>query len=168
MVTVPPSLTSKNCANLRMRAAFAAKQKVSYLFGVAVLTFTRQENFMAKKPRHILKYLEDPNTWDKSAFETAIRAEVEGGTGALTASDEFLIGSLVLVVDSLLTAQINIAEAGHVTVYGNNEGVTAWYKIRTEMTDKAIKILAELGLVARGRPKIANKVTDVDELFATA
>jgi hypothetical protein len=36
------------------------------------------------------------------------------------------------------------------------------------MTDKAIKILAELGLVARGRPKIANKVTDVDELFATA
>lgn len=123
---------------------------------------------MAKKPRHILKYLEDPNTWDKSAFETAIRAEVEASTGALTASDEFLIGSLVLVVDSLLTAQINIAEAGHVTVYGNNEGVTAWYKIRTEMTDKAIKILAELALVARGRPKIKNKVSEVDELFATA
>jgi len=128
----------------------------------------RQENLMAKKPRHILKYLEDPNTWDKSAFETAIRAEVEASTGALTASDEFLIGSLVLVVDSLLTAQINIAEAGHVTVYGNNEGVTAWYKIRTEMTDKAIKILAELGLVARGRPKMTNKVSDIDELFATA
>ena len=123
---------------------------------------------MAKKPRHILKYLEDPNTWDKYAFETAIRAEVEASTGALTASDEFLIGSLVLVVDSLLTAQINIAEAGHVTVYGNNEGVTAWYKIRTEMTDKAIKILAELGLVARGRPKMTNKVSDIDELFATA
>jgi len=34
--------------------------------------------------------------------------------------------------------------------------------------DKAIKILAELALVARGRPKIKNKVSEVDELFATA
>ena len=123
---------------------------------------------MAKKPRHILRYLEDPNTWDKAAFETAIRAEVEGSTGALTASDELLIGTLVLTVDSLLTAEINIKEMGHVTVYGNNEGVTAWYKIRTEMADKAIKILAELGLVARGRPKLKNKVSEVDELFANA
>jgi hypothetical protein len=123
---------------------------------------------MAKKPRHILRYLEDPNTWDKAAFETAIRAEVEGSTGALTASDELLIGTLVLTVDSLLTAEINIKQMGHVTVYGNNEGVTAWYKIRTEMADKAIKILAELGLVARGRPKLKNKVSEVDELFANA
>jgi hypothetical protein len=123
---------------------------------------------MAKKPRHILRYLEDPNTWDKSAFETAIRAEVEASTGMLTASDELLIGTLVLTVDSLLTAEINIKQMGHVTVYGNNEGVTAWYKIRTEMADKAIKILAELGLVARGRPKLKNKVSEVDELFANA
>lgn len=123
---------------------------------------------MAKKPRHILKYLEDPNTWDRSAFETSIRAEVEASTGTLTASDELLIGALVLTVDSLLTAEINLRSNGHVTVYGNNEGVTAWYKVRTEMADKAIKILAELGLVARGRPKLANKVSDVDELFASA
>jgi hypothetical protein len=123
---------------------------------------------MAKKPRHILKYLEDPNTWDRSAFETSIRAEVEASTGTLTASDELLIGALVLTVDSLLTAEINLRENGHVTIYGNNEGVTAWYKVRTEMADKAIKILAELGLVARGRPKLANKVSDVDELFASA
>lgn len=123
---------------------------------------------MAKKPRHILRYLEDPNTWDRDAFETAIRAEVEASTGTLTASDELLIGTLVLTVDSLLTAEINIKEMGHVTVYGNNEGVTAWYKIRTEMADKAIKILAELGLVARGRPKLKNKVSEVDELFANA
>jgi hypothetical protein len=115
-----------------------------------------------------VRYLEDPNTWDKAAFETAIRAEVEGSTGALTASDELLIGTLVLTVDSLLTAEINIKQMGHVTVYGNNEGVTAWYKIRTEMADKAIKILAELGLVARGRPKLKNKVSEVDELFANA
>ena len=123
---------------------------------------------MAKKPRHILKYLEDPNSWDKYAFETAIRAEVENSTGTLTASDEFLIGSLVLTVDSLLTAEINIRENGHVTIYGNNEGTTAWYKIRTEMADKAIKILAELGLVARGRPKLKPKTSEIDELFATA
>lgn len=123
---------------------------------------------MAKKPRHILKYLEDPNTWDKAAFETAIRAEVEASTGALTASDELLIGTLVLTVDSLLCAEINLRENGHVTVYGNNEGVTAWYKVRTEMADKAVKILAELGLVARGRPKLKNKVSEVDELFANA
>ena len=123
---------------------------------------------MAKKPRHILKYLEDPNTWDKSAFETAIRAEVEASTGALTASDELLIGALIFTVDSLLTAEINIRAEGHVTIYGANPGVSAWYKVRTEMADKAIKILAELGLVARGRPKLKNKVSEVDELFATA
>jgi hypothetical protein len=29
-------------------------------------------------------------------------------------------------------------------------------------------MLAELGLVARGRPKLKTKVSDVDELFATA
>ena len=36
------------------------------------------------------------------------------------------------------------------------------------MADKAVKILAELGLVARGRPKLKNKVSEVDELFANA
>lgn len=123
---------------------------------------------MAKKPRHILKFLNDPNTWNRAAFETSIRAEVEASTGALTASDELLIGTLVLTVDSLLTAEINLRENGHVTVYGNNEGVTAWFKVRTEMADKAIKILAELGLVARGRPKLKAKASEVDELFANA
>jgi hypothetical protein len=123
---------------------------------------------MSKKPRHILRYLEDPNTWDKSAFETAIRAEVEASTGALTASDELLVGTLVLTVDSLLTAEINIRTMGHTYQYNAGEGVSPWYKVRTEMADKAIKILAELGLVARGRPKLKNKASDVDELFATA
>jgi len=123
---------------------------------------------MAKKPRHILGYLNDPNSWSREAFETAIRAEVEGSTGALTASDELLIGTLVLTVDSLLTAEINIREQGHTFQYNSGEATGPWYKIRTEMADKAVKILAELGLVARGRPKITNKVTDVDELFATA
>jgi len=123
---------------------------------------------MAKKPRHILQYLKDPNTWDRETFETSIRSEVEASTGTLTASDELLIGTLVLTVDSLLTAEINLRENGHVTVYGNNEGVTAWYKVRTEMADKTVKILAELGLVARGRPKLKAKASEVDELFASA
>jgi len=123
---------------------------------------------MAKKPRHILGYLNDPNSWSREAFETAIRAEVECSTGSLTASDELLIGTLVITVDSLLTAEINIREQGHTFQYNSGEATGPWYKIRTEMADKAVKILAELGLVARGRPKLKAKASDIDELFATA
>ena len=43
-----------------------------------------------------------------------------------------------------------------------------WTKIRNECTDKIIKILGELALVARGRPKKVNKPTEVDELFSVA
>jgi hypothetical protein len=123
---------------------------------------------MAKKPRHILGYLNDPSTWDRAAFETAIRAEVEASTGTLTASDELLVGALVITVDSMLTAEINIRIEGHTSVYTSGNATSPWYKIRTEMADKAVKMLAELGLVARGRPKLKAKVSDVDELFATA
>jgi hypothetical protein len=123
---------------------------------------------MTKKPRHILGYINDPTTWDRAAFETAIRAEVEASTGTLTASDELLVGALVMSVDSLITAEINIREQGHTFVYNAGEATGPWYKIRTEMADKAVKLLAELGLVARGRPKLKSKVSDVDELFDTA
>lgn len=123
---------------------------------------------MAKKPHHILGYLNNPSTWDRAAFETAIRAEVEASTGTLTASDELLVGALVITVDSMLTAEINIREQGHTFTYNAGEATGPWYKIRTEMADKAVKLLAELGLVARGRPKLKAKVSDVDELFATA
>lgn len=123
---------------------------------------------MKKPPRHILGYLKDPNTWDAATFETAIRNEVENSTGPLTASDELLIGILVITVDSFLTAHINITTEGHLYQYNSGEAPSAWYKIRTESLDKAVKILAELALVARGRPKFNNKVSDVDELFATA
>lgn len=121
-----------------------------------------------KKSRHILKYIEDPSSWDRTAFETAIRAEVEASTGALTSSDELLIGMLVMTVDSMVHAETSIRAVGHTYEYNAGEGVSPWYKIRTEMADKAIKILAELGLVARGRPKLKNKATEVDELFAAA
>lgn len=123
---------------------------------------------MSKKARHILKYLNDPNTWDRNAFETAVRAEVEASTGALTASDEMLIGMLTLTVDSLLTAEINIREMGHTANYNSGEATGPWYKIRTEMINKAIQILGELGLVARGRPKLKAKASEIDELFANA
>ncbi len=121
-----------------------------------------------KKSRFIIGYLNDPESWDRSAFETAIRGEVEASTGTLTPSDELLIGSLVLTVDSLLAAEMNIRELGLTMKYNSGEATSPWYKIRTEMADKAIKILAELGLVARGRPKLKNKATEVDELFAAA
>lgn len=123
---------------------------------------------MAKKPRHILQYLSDPQSWDRQAFETAIRAEVEGSTGALTASDELLIGALSMTVDSMVLAEVNVRQLGHTYQYNAGEGVSPWYKVRTEMADKAVKLLAELGLVARGRPKLKNKVSDVDELFSAA
>lgn len=123
---------------------------------------------MKKPPRHILGYLNDPETWNASTFETAIRNEVENSTGVLTASDELLIGMLVMTVETLLTAQINIKTSGLLYSYHSGDAPNPWYKIRTESLDKAVKVLAELALVARGRPKISNKVSDVDELFATA
>lgn len=123
---------------------------------------------MARKNRFILKFLENPNTWDRTAFETMIRDEVQASTGEITASDELLIGSLVLTVDTLLTAEINIREGGLLYAYNSGDATGPWYKIRTDMIDKSIKILGELGLVARGRPKLKSKASDVDELFANA
>lgn len=106
--------------------------------------------------------------WEEKSFETAIRNEVENNTGNITASDELLIGSLVMVVGTMITAHVRILDTGLTYEFHSGEAPSAWYKIRTESLDKAIKILAELALVARGRPKKSNKVSDVDELFATA
>ena len=58
---------------------------------------------MKKAPKQIIAFLRNPSTWNADAFETAIRNEVENSTGALTASDELLIGSLVLVVETLVS-----------------------------------------------------------------
>lgn len=123
---------------------------------------------MARKNRFILKFLEDPNTWDRTAFETMIRSEVEASTGEITASDELLIGSLVITVQTILHAEINLRELGVLAEYNSGAATSPYYKVRTEMIDKAVKILGELGLVARGRPKLKNKASDVDELFANA
>jgi hypothetical protein len=123
---------------------------------------------MKKAPKQIIGFLRNPSTWNADAFETAIRNEVENSTGALTASDELLVGSLVLTVDTLIEAHIGLQENGAIYHHNAGDAPSPYYKIRTESMDKAIKILAELALVARGRPKIKNKVSEVDELFATA
>ena len=119
-------------------------------------------------PRHIIGYFKDPTTWDAIAFETAIRAEIEATYGSISSSDESLIGSLMMVMDSLMISQQTINQEGFITNYGQNVGTTPWVKLRNESIDKLIKILGELGLVARGRPKKVNKATEVDELFAVA
>jgi len=123
---------------------------------------------MKKAPKQIINFVRDPSSWDANAFETAIRNEVEGSTGALTASDQLLIGSLVMVVETMIKSQLHLLEAGVIYHYHAGEAASPHYKIRTECLDKAIKILAELALVARGRPKLKSKVSEVDELFATA
>lgn len=123
---------------------------------------------MRKPPRQIIGYLKNPETWDANAFETAIRNEVENSTGALTASDEVLVGSLVILMDQMINAHVMLQEHGPIQQYSSGTAPSAWYKIRTESLDKIIKVLAELALVARGRPKKQNKASEVDELFATA
>ena len=123
---------------------------------------------LKKAPKNIIHYILNPDDWDAKMFETKIRSEVEASTGALTASDETLLGMLVMTMDSLITAEKTIKAQGHIEHYNSGPATSPYYKIRVESLDKAIKILAELGLVARGRPKKTNVPTEIDELFASA
>jgi hypothetical protein len=123
---------------------------------------------MKKAPKHIINYIREPDTWDATAFETQIRSEVENSTGALTASDETLVGMLVMTMQSLIDAERVIQTQGMIEHYNSGPATSPYYKIRTECLDKAIKILAELALVARGRPKKTSTPTAIDELFNTA
>jgi hypothetical protein len=123
---------------------------------------------MKKAPKNIINYIRKPDLWNPQMFETQIRNEVEASTGALTASDETLIGLLVMTMDSLVKSEQVIQQTGHIEHYNSGPATSPYYKIRTESLDKAIKILAELGLVARGRPKKTSVPSDIDELFNTA
>jgi len=123
---------------------------------------------MKKAPKQIINFIRNPDEWDAVVFETQIRNEVENSTGALTASDEALVGMLVMTMQSLIDAQSAIAKHGHIEHYNSGPATSPWYKIRTESLDKSVKILAELGLVARGRPKKTSAPTAIDELFASA
>lgn len=121
-----------------------------------------------KPPRHIIGYFKNPTTWDANMFETLIRDELENTYGAISASDETLIASMIVIMESLTTAQQHINDEGYISQYAAGVGTSGWVKLRNESIDKIIKILGELGLVARGRPKKVNKPTEIDELFATA
>lgn len=121
-----------------------------------------------KPPRHIIGFFKDPNTWDAGMFETLIRDELENTYGAISASDETLLAAMIVTMESLMEAQRHINEEGYISQYAAGVGTSGWVKLRNESIDKLIKMLGELGLVARGRPKKVNKTTAVDELFATA
>ena len=121
-----------------------------------------------KAPKNIIHYIRNPEDWDEKIFETKIRNEIEASTGALTASDETLLGMLVMTMDSLIKAEQTIKATGHIEFYNSGPATSPYYKIRVESLDKAIKILAELGLVARGRPKKTSVPSAIDELFASA
>ena len=120
-----------------------------------------------KAPKNIIHYIRNPDDWDAKMFETKIRNEVESSTGDLTASDETLLGMLIMTMDSLISAERIIKEQGHIEHYNSGPATSPYYKIRVESLDKAIKILAELGLVARGRPKKTSVPSEIDELFAS-
>ena len=121
-----------------------------------------------KPPRQIIGFFTDPSTWDAKIFETLIRDELENTYGSISASDETLLASMIITMESLVEAQQHIKEEGYITTYAAGIGTSGWVKLRNESIDKIIKILGELGLVARGRPKKVNKPTSVDELFSVA
>lgn len=117
---------------------------------------------MKKAPRQILGFLENPNTWDRKAFETAIRQELEINKGDLTASDELMIGMLVMTTQTLLDAHTAVSTEGYIYEYNAGASVSAHMKVRTECLDKIVKILKELDVFGR----VSKKASDVDELFA--
>ncbi len=119
-------------------------------------------------PRHIIGFFKNPATWDATVFETLIRDELENTYGSISASDETLIAAMIVTMESLMTAQQHINEEGYISQYAAGVGTSGWVKLRNESIDKIIKMLGEMGLVARGRPKKVNKPTEVDELFAAA
>lgn len=119
-------------------------------------------------PPTIIKVIQNPETWDQTVFESAIRNDIETVIGPLTSSDELLVALLVMTMDSLVEAQIKINQEGPLYAYNSGEATSPWMKIRTESLDRIIKLMTELSLVTRSRPKTNKKPTAVDELFASA
>ena len=118
---------------------------------------------MKKAPKQILSFLEKPETYDHKTFQTAIRNELELVKGEITASEELLIGMLVMTVQTLLDAHCVVSDEGYIYKYNAGEAVSAHMKVRTECLDKCIKIMRELDIA-----KVKKLTSDVDELFATA
>jgi hypothetical protein len=118
---------------------------------------------MKKTPRQIIGYLEDPNTWDRKAFETAIRQELETHKGALSPSDELMVGMLVMTTQTLLDSHTAVSTEGYIFHYNSGDAISPHMKVRTECLDKIVKILKELDVIG----KVSKKPSEVDELFAT-
>jgi phage terminase small subunit len=116
----------------------------------------------------IINYLKDPATWDAIAFETAIRADVEAAKGELNPTDQLIIGLLVMEMETLIAAMIQMQSTDMIFSYASGDAPSPWIKIRNEAFDKVMKAIIELGLVAKNRPKTKPKTSAVDELFATA
>jgi hypothetical protein len=119
---------------------------------------------MKKAPKQILAFISKPETYDSKSFETAIRNELELIKGEMTASEELLVGMLVMTVDTLIDAQLTIMESGIVHHYNAGPSMSPYLKIRTECLDKSVKIIKELGILG----KTNKQPSDVDELFDTA
>lgn len=121
-----------------------------------------------KPPRQIIGYLKDPTTWDALAFETLIRDQLEKMNGDIHASDELLLGALLIQMESLLDAHTQVVENGQTSVYNSGTATSPFVKIRNDAMDKIFKILIELALVARSRKDKPKAKTEIDALFDTA
>ncbi len=119
---------------------------------------------MRKAPKQILAFINKPETYDRKTFETAIRNELELVKGEMTASEELMVGMLVMTVDTLIDAQLNLLETGIVHQYNAGPSMSPYLKIRTECLDKSVKIIKELGILG----KTNKQPSEVDELFDTA
>jgi hypothetical protein len=119
---------------------------------------------MKKAPHQIIGYIKNPETWDRTAFETAIRNEVETVKGKLSSSEELLVGMLVMSTQTLMDAQVAILDAGYIQQFNAGPAISPHLKVRTESLDKIVKIIKELDILAK-KPK---QVSEVDELFANA
>lgn len=118
---------------------------------------------MKKAPRQIIAFLEKPETFERKSFETAIRNEIEMTSGQLSATQELLVGMLIMTVETMLEAHSVILQEGFIYKYNSGDAPSPNIKIRTESLDKVVKILKELDIA-----KVKRGVSAVDELFETA
>lgn len=118
---------------------------------------------MKKAPRQIIAFLENPETFDRKSFETAMRNEVEMSSGELSASQELLVGMLIMTVETMLQAHAVIQQSGFIYSYNSGDAASPHIKVRTECLDKVVKILKELDIA-----KVKRGASAVDELFQTA
>jgi phage terminase small subunit len=129
---------------------------------------TKGQNMKPQPPRQIIGYLKNPATWNALAFETLMRDQLEKMNGEIHASDEILLGTLLIQMESLLAAHTQVTENGQTSVYNSGTATSPFVKIRNDAMDKIFKILIELALVAKSRTNKPKTKTEIDALFDTA